>query len=48
MLWGSDWPVLELASNYHQWHEMALSLVPAEFHHDIFESTARAAYPRFT
>ena len=46
LLWGSDWPVLELAASYHQWHEMARSLVPAEFHQDIFDNTARAAYPR--
>lgn len=27
VLWGSDWPVLNLASDYHQWHEFARNLV---------------------
>jgi L-fuconolactonase len=44
LLWGSDWPVLELAANYRQWHDMARAIVPQAFHLDVFEQTALAAY----
>jgi L-fuconolactonase len=44
LLWGSDWPVLELAANYRQWHDMARAIVPEAFHLDVFEHTALAAY----
>jgi L-fucono-1,5-lactonase len=44
LLWGSDWPVLELAANYRQWHDMARAIVPQAFHLDVFEHTALAAY----
>ncbi len=46
LLWGSDWPVLELASDYSRWHAMAKALVPAEDQAQVFEQTVRAAYPR--
>ena len=46
LLWGSDWPVLELAASYAAWHAMATSLVPADMREAIFTRTAEAAYPR--
>ena len=27
LLWGSDWPVLELAAGYRHWHDMAKAMV---------------------
>ena len=29
LLWGSDWPVLTLASNYRQWHDAAQAAITA-------------------
>ena len=46
LLWGSDWPVLELADSYKAWHAMATQMVPAQFHADVFERTALKAYVR--
>ena len=46
LLWGSDWPVLELAADYQTWHDMAMSMVPKQFHENVFEQTALAAYSR--
>jgi L-fuconolactonase len=44
VLWGSDWPVLELAGSYAAWHGFAKSVVPLAQHTDVFEATARRAY----
>jgi L-fuconolactonase len=44
VLWGSDWPVLELAATYADWHQMALDLVTGSLHGQVFESTAWKAY----
>ena len=44
VLWGSDWPVLELAGTYPAWHAAARSLVPAADHPLVFELSARRAY----
>jgi L-fuconolactonase len=46
LLWGSDWPVLELVADYRTWHTMATSIVPKQFHDDVFEQSALAAYSR--
>lgn len=46
LLWGSDWPVLELAADYATWQRMASELVPAADHAAVFTTTALAAYPR--
>jgi L-fuconolactonase len=46
LLWGSDWPVLELAADYRTWHGMATRMVPEQFHDDVFEETALVAYSR--
>ena len=44
LMWGSDWPVVTLASNYRRWHEAALTLVPAEAHEAVFGGTAARFY----
>lgn len=44
LMWGSDWPVLELAGAYSQWFETARALVPAEDHADVFGGTAAGFY----
>ncbi len=46
LLWGSDWPVLELAADYATWLGMAGNLVAPEDRAAIFSATALAAYPR--
>ena len=44
LMWGSDWPVLELASDYAAWFDMARELVPQPMHAEVFENTAAAFY----
>jgi L-fuconolactonase len=44
VLWGSDWPVLELAGRYAAWHAFAIDLVPEADRAQVFEQTARVAY----
>ena len=44
LMWGSDWPVLELASDYRRWFDMARDLVPDEMHGAVFAGTAEAFY----
>jgi L-fuconolactonase len=44
LLWGSDWPVLELVAGYRHWHDMAKAIVPETLHPDVFRQTALAAY----
>jgi L-fuconolactonase len=44
LIWGSDWPVLELASDYGTWFAMARTAVPAEAHGAVFEGNARRVY----
>ena len=46
-LWGSDWPVLELAGSYRSWFDAAQQLLPtgdAASGLAVFEGSARAAY----
>jgi L-fuconolactonase len=47
LMFGSDWPVLELASDYTRWittvRDWATSLTPAEQDH-LFTTTAHKAY----
>lgn len=43
-MWGSDWPVLELASTYGEWLELARAWVPAAAHTGVFEITAGRFY----
>jgi L-fuconolactonase len=45
LMWGSDWPVLELVSSYENWHATARALVPDPIASDlIFGGTAQAFY----
>jgi L-fuconolactonase len=44
LMWGSDWPVLELVSSYEQWHATARALVEDADAGLIFGGTARAFY----
>jgi L-fuconolactonase len=39
LMWGSDWPVVTLASNYRRWHEAATAM-----HAAIFGGTAVRFY----
>lgn len=43
-LWGSDWPVLELAGDYARWLALAQATVPIAAHGQVFDGTARAVY----
>jgi L-fuconolactonase len=45
VLFGSDWPVCELAATYTEVVEAAKSLLSPAERHDVFEATARRAYP---
>jgi L-fuconolactonase len=44
LMWGSDWPVVTLASNYRRWHETAATLLPADTHDAVFGGTALRFY----
>ena len=47
LLWGSDWPVCELACSYHDWHqatESLLSSLSAPEREAIYSHTARSTY----
>ncbi|MEE3624243.1 amidohydrolase family protein [Nitrospirillum sp. BR 11752] len=44
VMWGSDWPVLNLAGGYAGWLDMARGLVPAAAHAAVFDGTARRFY----
>jgi L-fuconolactonase len=44
VLFGSDWPVCELAATYAQVVEVAESFLSPAEHHEVFEATARRAY----
>ena len=44
VMWGSDWPVVLLPSDYARWLQLAQSLVPEAMHDDVFERTAQRFY----
>ncbi|MBB6250914.1 amidohydrolase family protein [Nitrospirillum iridis] len=44
LMWGSDWPVVNLAGDYAGWLAMAQDLVPAAAHAAVFGGTARHFY----
>lgn len=44
LLWGSDWPVVELAGGYRRWLETARSLVPEYAHPAVFGGNAARIY----
>ncbi len=46
LMWGSDWPVLNLASNYDDWHALAKSLAGNNSADGVFGPNACAFYKR--
>ena len=44
LIWGSDWPVLALAGDYHGWLSQAQELVPVSHHTAVFDRNARRIY----
>ena len=44
LMWGSDWPVVTLASSYDRWRTAARGLVPASMHAAVFGATAARFY----
>ncbi len=44
VLWGSDWPVLQLAGEYEEWLALCLELVPVADHAAIFGANACRVY----
>jgi L-fuconolactonase len=44
LLWGSDWPVVELAGGYRPWRAASLALLPPETHDAILGATACRFY----
>lgn len=44
VIWGSDWPVLNTASDYASWEGLARELVPATAHEVIFGGNAARIY----
>ena len=44
VMWGSDWPVLELNGTYDAWISAAKFLVPSDMHDDVFQTTAKSFY----
>lgn len=44
LMWGSDWPVVELAGGYARWRDTCLRLLPASVHTSVMGATARAFY----
>jgi L-fuconolactonase len=44
VIWGSDWPVVNLAADYGSWLAMCLDIVPAEHHKAVFAENAIRFY----
>ena len=44
VMWGSDWPVLNLNGNYELWHSSAMALVREAQHAAVFADTAAEFY----
>jgi L-fuconolactonase len=44
VMWGSDWPVLELVSTYADWLDLARANVPDTAHEAVFGGTAARFY----
>jgi L-fuconolactonase len=44
LMWGSDWPVVDLAGGFTRWRETALALVPNDMHGLVFGQTASSFY----
>jgi L-fuconolactonase len=44
LVWGSDWPVINLNGDYRTWLDFARSAIPAAHHDAVFGGNARAFY----
>lgn len=44
LIWGSDWPVLEMAERYAAWLALARAVIPDAAHAAVFEGNARRVY----
>lgn len=44
LMWGSDWPVVDLAGGYARWRDACLRLLPASVHASVMGATAHAFY----
>ncbi|MBC9032186.1 amidohydrolase family protein [Sphingomonas sp. JC676] len=44
LIWGSDWPVLTLATDYAGWLDRARAMVPPKHHDAVFGGNARRVY----
>lgn len=44
LMWGSDWPVVELAGGFGRWRDTCLRLLPPDLHAAVMGETARAFY----
>ncbi len=44
LMWGSDWPVVTLASDYRRWRDAAATLLPPGSHDAVFGGTAIRFY----
>jgi L-fuconolactonase len=44
LIWGSDWPVVELAGTYQGWLRLAKSAIPEEARERVFGENARGFY----
>lgn len=44
LMWGSDWPVVDLAGGYARWRDACLRLLPAPVQASVMGATARAFY----
>lgn len=44
LMWGSDWPVVDLAGGYARWRDACLRLLPPAVHGSVMGATARTFY----
>lgn len=44
LMWGSDWPVVDLAGGMQRWREASLRLIPTGLHRAVMRETAIAFY----
>ncbi len=44
VIWGSDWPVIRLASDYRSWFDQCRDIVPNDHHAAVFGANAQSFY----
>jgi len=44
LIWGSDWPVINLNGTYRDWLDLARDVIPSSHHAAVFGGNARAFY----